>query len=62
MIPEGHTIEDIKIREQIIRNFYREWKEKIGFYFDRSQKSICQETKTWKCKSETIRAYYDNGI
>ena len=28
MIPEGHTIEDIKTREQIIRNFYREWKEK----------------------------------
>ena len=28
MIPEGHTIEDIKIREQIIRDFYREWKEK----------------------------------
>ena len=28
MIPEGHTIEDIKKREQIIRNFYREWKEK----------------------------------
>ena len=23
MIPEGHTIEDIKIREQIIRDFYR---------------------------------------
>ena len=28
MIPEGHTIEDIKIREQIIRDFYREWNEK----------------------------------
>ena len=28
MIPEGHTIEDIKTREQIIRDFYREWKEK----------------------------------
>ena len=28
MIPEGHTIEDIKKREQIIREFYREWKEK----------------------------------
>ena len=28
MIPEGHTIEDIKKREQIIRDFYREWKEK----------------------------------
>ena len=28
MIPKGHTIEDIKTREQIIRNFYREWKEK----------------------------------
>ena len=90
MIPEGHTIEDIKTREQIIRDFYREWKEKnpsqrkynlslkeyinirmvsivetsehaakklpfnscsitIGFHFDRSQKSIHQETKTWKC-------------
>ena len=30
MIPEGHTIEDIKIREQIIRDFYREWKEKAS--------------------------------
>ena len=28
MIPEGHTIEDIKKREQIIRDFYREWKGK----------------------------------
>ena len=28
MIPEGHTIDDIKKREQIIRDFYREWKEK----------------------------------
>jgi hypothetical protein len=28
MIPEGHTIEDIKKREQIIRDFYRERKEK----------------------------------
>ena len=28
MIPEGHTIEDIKTREQIIRDFYREWKER----------------------------------
>ena len=28
MIPEGHTIEDIKKIEQIIRDFYREWKEK----------------------------------
>ena len=28
MIPEGHTIEDIKKREQLIRDFYREWKEK----------------------------------
>ena len=27
MIPEGHTIEDIKKREQIIRDFYREWKD-----------------------------------
>ena len=102
MIPEGHSIEDIKTRERIIRDFYREWKEKtistkvqpfvegihqhqngfncrdqrtrrqkllvnscsitIGFDFDRSQKSIRQETKTWKCKPETIRAHYDNGI
>lgn len=31
MIPEGHTIEDIKKREQIIRDFYREWKEKKSF-------------------------------
>ena len=28
MIPEGNTLEDIKQREQIIRDFYREWKEK----------------------------------
>ena len=28
MIPAGHTIEDIKKREQIIRDFYREWKKK----------------------------------
>ena len=28
MIPQGNNIEDIKEREQIIRNFYREWKEK----------------------------------
>lgn len=28
MIPAGHTIEDIKTRERIIRDFYREWKEK----------------------------------
>lgn len=28
MIPEGKTIDDIKARESIIRNFYREWKIK----------------------------------
>ena len=28
MIPAGHTIEDIKTRERIIRDFYRELKEK----------------------------------
>ncbi|MBO4984533.1 MAG: hypothetical protein J6C87_02690 [Bacteroides sp.] len=28
MIPEGNTLDDIKLREQIIRDFYREWKEK----------------------------------
>ena len=28
MIPEGNTIDEIKQREQIIRDFYREWKEK----------------------------------
>ena len=28
MIPEGHSIEDIKTRERIISDFYREWKEK----------------------------------
>ena len=27
MIPEGNTIEDIKARETIIRDFYREWKK-----------------------------------
>ena len=26
MIPEGKTIDDIKARETIIRDFYREWK------------------------------------
>ena len=26
MIPEGKTLEDIKAREKIIRDFYREWK------------------------------------
>ena len=31
MIPEGHTIEDIKKREQIIRDFYREWKREESF-------------------------------
>lgn len=28
MIPEGKTIDDIKARETIIRNYYREWKAK----------------------------------
>ena len=28
MIPEGKTLEDIKARETIIRDFYREWKMK----------------------------------
>ena len=28
MIPEGNTLEEIKERERIIREFYREWKEK----------------------------------
>lgn len=28
MIPLGNNIEDIKEREKIIRNIYREWKEK----------------------------------
>lgn len=28
MIPEGKTIDDIKARETIIRNYYREWKTK----------------------------------
>ena len=28
MIPEGNTIDEIKQRERIIRDFYREWKEK----------------------------------
>ena len=31
MIPEGHTIEDIKTRERIIRGFYREWKSQRKF-------------------------------
>ena len=28
MIPEGNTLEEIRERERIIREFYREWKEK----------------------------------
>ena len=28
MIPEGNSIEAIRVREQIIREFYKEWKEK----------------------------------
>ena len=28
MIPQGNNIEDVREREQIIRDFYREWKEK----------------------------------
>ena len=28
MIPEGNTLDDIKRRTQIIRDFYREWKVK----------------------------------
>ena len=27
MIPRGDTLEDVKQREQIIRDFYRKWKE-----------------------------------
>ena len=27
MIPEGNTLEEIKKREQIIRDFYKKWKE-----------------------------------
>ena len=27
IIPEGNTLDDVKQREQIIRDFYREWKE-----------------------------------
>ena len=28
MIPQGNTSEEIKTREKIIRDFYREWKER----------------------------------
>ena len=28
MIPEDNSVESIKVREQIIREFYHEWKEK----------------------------------
>ena len=28
MIPQGNSLEDIKEREKIIRDFYREWKER----------------------------------
>ena len=28
IIPEGNTLEDVKARERIIRDFYREWKER----------------------------------
>ena len=27
MIPEGNTLEEIRKREQIIRDFYKKWKE-----------------------------------
>lgn len=27
MIPQGNSLEEIKAREKIIRDFYREWKE-----------------------------------
>ena len=30
MIPEGHTIEDIKTRERIIRDFYENGKKKAS--------------------------------
>ena len=33
MIPEGKTIDDIKARETIIRDFYREWKNEKVLYF-----------------------------
>ena len=29
MIPKGNSVEEIKLREEIIREFYRNWKEKI---------------------------------
>ena len=28
MIPKGNSVEEIKLREEIIREFYRNWKEK----------------------------------
>ena len=28
IIPEDNSVESIKVRERIIRDFYREWKEK----------------------------------
>ena len=28
MIPQGNSLEEIKTREKIIRDFYREWKER----------------------------------
>ena len=28
MIPKGNTVEEIKLREEIIRKFYHDWKEK----------------------------------
>ena len=28
LIPEDNSIESIRVRERIIREFYREWKEK----------------------------------
>ena len=31
MIPEGNTLDEIKERERIIREFYHEWKEKCKY-------------------------------
>ena len=34
----------------------------IGFDFDRSQKSICQEAEIRQCESKAVWTYYDYGV
>ena len=38
MIPEDNSLESIKTREKIIRDFYREWKEQNPLYYRNSKR------------------------